>query len=107
MSFHLTMMLRSITDPYGRPVIKVAFKEMIFHSTDMEGLIANAQKLLETQEIRCNWTPRSHSYDQRRLKPNRNSRPRPRDKSTTKSEASRQLVYKKFESYTTLTTNKE
>ena len=28
--FHLTIMLRSIIDPYGRPVIEVAYGEMIF-----------------------------------------------------------------------------
>ena len=31
--FHITVMLRSITGPYGRPVIEVAYGEMIlsFH----------------------------------------------------------------------------
>ena len=28
--FHLMVMLRSITGPYGRPVIEVAYGEMIF-----------------------------------------------------------------------------
>ena len=28
--FHLMVMLRSTTDPYGRPVIEVAYGEMIF-----------------------------------------------------------------------------
>ena len=32
--FHLMVILRSTMDPYGRPVIKVAYKEMIFHSTE-------------------------------------------------------------------------
>ena len=27
--FHLTVMLRSTTDPYGRPVIDVVYREMI------------------------------------------------------------------------------
>ena len=30
MDFNLVMMLRSITGPYGRPVIEVAYREMIF-----------------------------------------------------------------------------
>ena len=34
MNFHLMMMLRSTTNPYGRPVIEVAYGEMIFHSTE-------------------------------------------------------------------------
>ena len=29
-----TVMLRSITGPYGRPVIEVAYEEMVFHSTE-------------------------------------------------------------------------
>ena len=29
-----TVMLRSTTGPYGRPVIEVAYGEMIFHSTE-------------------------------------------------------------------------
>ena len=28
--FHVTVMLRNTTGPYGRPVIEVAYKEMIF-----------------------------------------------------------------------------
>ena len=34
MSFHLIVMLRSTTGSYGRPVIEVAYEEMIFHSTE-------------------------------------------------------------------------
>ena len=34
MDFHLMVMLRSTMDPYGRPVIEVAYGEMIFHSTE-------------------------------------------------------------------------
>ena len=34
MSFHLMMMLRSTTGSYGRPVIEVAYGEMIFHSIE-------------------------------------------------------------------------
>ena len=30
MSFHMMVMLRSTTGPYGRPVIEVAYGEMIF-----------------------------------------------------------------------------
>ena len=30
MSFHFMVMLRSTTGPYGRPVIEVAYGEMIF-----------------------------------------------------------------------------
>ena len=30
MDFHLMVILRSITDPYGRPMIEVAYGEMIF-----------------------------------------------------------------------------
>ena len=30
MSFHLMVMLRSTTGPYGRPVIEVVYGEMIF-----------------------------------------------------------------------------
>ena len=30
MDFDLMVMLRSTTDPYGRPVIEVAYGEMIF-----------------------------------------------------------------------------
>ena len=30
MSFHLMVMLRSTTGPYGRPVVNVAYGEMIF-----------------------------------------------------------------------------
>ena len=29
MDFHMTVMLRSTTGPYGRPVIEVAYREMI------------------------------------------------------------------------------
>ena len=32
--FHLMVMLRSTTGSYGRPVIEVAYGEMIFHSTE-------------------------------------------------------------------------
>ena len=34
MDFHLMVMLRSTTGPYGRPEIDVAYGEMIFHSTE-------------------------------------------------------------------------
>ena len=34
MSFHLMVMLRSTMDSYGRFVIEVAYREMIFHSTE-------------------------------------------------------------------------
>ena len=34
MSFHLMVMLRSTTGSYRRPVIEVAYAEMIFHSTE-------------------------------------------------------------------------
>ena len=30
MDFHVTVMLRSTTGPYGRPVIEVEYEEMIF-----------------------------------------------------------------------------
>ena len=33
--FHWMVMLRSITGPYGRPVIEVAYEKMIFHSTEV------------------------------------------------------------------------
>ena len=33
MDFYLMVMLRSTTGSYGRPVIEVAYGEMIFHST--------------------------------------------------------------------------
>ena len=34
MDFHVTVMLRSTTAPYGRPVIEVAYGKMIFHSIE-------------------------------------------------------------------------
>ena len=34
LSFHLMMILRSTTGSYGRPVIEVAYREIIFHSTE-------------------------------------------------------------------------
>ena len=34
MDFLLMVMLRSTTGPYGRPLIEVAYGEMIFHSTE-------------------------------------------------------------------------
>ena len=34
MSFNLMVMLRSTTGSYGRPVIEVAYGEVIFHSTE-------------------------------------------------------------------------
>ena len=34
MSFHLMVMLHSITGSYRRPMIEVAYGEMIFHSTE-------------------------------------------------------------------------
>ena len=35
MSFHLMVMLRSTTSSYERPVIDVAYGEMIFHITEV------------------------------------------------------------------------
>ena len=34
MDFNLMVMLRSTTGLYGRPVIEVAYGEMVFHSTE-------------------------------------------------------------------------
>ena len=47
------------------------------------------------------------SYDQRKVEHNHGSQPTLRNKSASRSEASKQPVHKKFESYTTFTTNKE
>ena len=41
--------------------------------TNMEELIAKAQKLSETQEMRRSWTPYSQSYDQNKVEQNHNS----------------------------------
>ena len=35
MSFHLIVMLRSTTGPYGQPMIEVAYEEILFHSTEV------------------------------------------------------------------------
>ena len=70
--------------------------------TDMEGLINKAHKLFDMQEMSQNRAPCTQQYDQKRVDLDRNSWPSHRNRSAYRSKASRQLVHRKFESYTPL-----
>ena len=45
-SFYFMVMLRSITGSHGRPVIEVAYREILFHSTEIVWEMVAREELL-------------------------------------------------------------